>query len=375
MITHYKEIINERKNWEKGYFNLARYLDNILSAHPEVEQFFKYVPQILLNYRRGLMFGHLYIHQSLPRMLTLWFFYGKTLPEYFEEKKPKKKSNNENINSPRAIFDSMNEQMKKALEKLPSYQFLTSFPQLISRICHETKEVVEILDKIIIKVLSDYMQQALWAMISLSKSNNEIRKTTTESIFKTACSKNKPLSTLLNSFKNFANLIVDISNEKKKEEISRLLFRLDKELKSSKHQTSPVVPTLKSLTPVLTASGRHENNHKIFSDLSQICIIGMSTTCEVMKTLAAPKKIQCMGSGFYFYFYFCFYFCFYFLFFIFIFIFIFIIYYFYFYFIFLFYFLFFYFIFYLFFYFLFIFLNRRSELHFFGQTKRRFEKG
>lgn len=47
--------------------------------------------------------------------------------------------------------------------------------QLISRICHSTNEVWEILRSIIAKVLLEYPQQGLWTMIALSKSNQRNR--------------------------------------------------------------------------------------------------------------------------------------------------------------------------------------------------------
>lgn len=52
---------------------------------------------------------------------------------------------------------------------------MTAFPQIISRICHKNKIVFQVLESIIITVLTVYPQQALWQMMSVSRSTYKIR--------------------------------------------------------------------------------------------------------------------------------------------------------------------------------------------------------
>jgi len=83
--------------------------------------------------------------------------------------------------------------MKGIIDRLPPYQFLIAFSQLISRICHPNSQVFNhleanwfcvhfsvvvyffiivlyiILQEIILKLLENYAQQALWMMIAVSK--------------------------------------------------------------------------------------------------------------------------------------------------------------------------------------------------------------
>jgi len=50
------------------------------------------------------------------------------------------------------------------------------FPQLMSRLCHLDSQVHAINEKMIIKVLRAYPQQALWGMMASIKSTAPLRK-------------------------------------------------------------------------------------------------------------------------------------------------------------------------------------------------------
>lgn len=54
-------------------------------------------------------------------------------------------------------------------DNLAPYQFLTAFSQLISRVCHSSKEVFTVLMTIVAKVFLAYPQQAMWLMTAVSK--------------------------------------------------------------------------------------------------------------------------------------------------------------------------------------------------------------
>lgn len=54
-------------------------------------------------------------------------------------------------------------------------QFLTAFPQLVSRILHPEPVVAGILYKIISNVIVKYPHQALWPMVGVMRSNRPDR--------------------------------------------------------------------------------------------------------------------------------------------------------------------------------------------------------
>lgn len=67
-------------------------------------------------------------------------------------------------------FTAINKLIKKNIEKLPTYQWLTVLPQLVSRILHSNSTLYEVLERILLKVLMAYPHHAFWAMASGSKS-------------------------------------------------------------------------------------------------------------------------------------------------------------------------------------------------------------
>ena len=76
--------------------------------------------------------------------------------------------------------------MDKARKELPTYQFLTAFPQVISRIGHPKKEVQALLRKIIALVIIDHPQQALWPIVGVMQSNRPDRKMACEMVVQRA---------------------------------------------------------------------------------------------------------------------------------------------------------------------------------------------
>ena len=73
-----------------------------------------------------------------------------------------------------------------ARNDLPAYQFLTAFPQIVSRIGHPNKEIHHLLRKIMALVIQEYPKQALWPTVGVMQSNRAERKTACEEVLKRA---------------------------------------------------------------------------------------------------------------------------------------------------------------------------------------------
>lgn len=103
VISLYTRVRELQPKWEKGYFYMAKYCDEVLGdARKRQEENFElgprlvplatvavgssnlnnerhwwsYVPDILLFYAKGLHRGHKNLFRALPRLLTLWFDFG-----------------------------------------------------------------------------------------------------------------------------------------------------------------------------------------------------------------------------------------------------------------------------------------------------------
>jgi len=103
VISLYTRVRELQPKWEKGYFYIAKYCDEVLGdARKRQEEnselgprpipsatvvvgssnlngekrWWSYLPDVLLFYAKGLHRGHRNLFQALPRLLTLWFDFG-----------------------------------------------------------------------------------------------------------------------------------------------------------------------------------------------------------------------------------------------------------------------------------------------------------
>ncbi|KAM3215295.1 hypothetical protein ACQJBY_067339 [Aegilops geniculata] len=101
--TLYSRVTELRPKWEKGFFCMAKFLDDLLvdarkrqedkkftggvgsvtpgsagsaSAPAKERPWWELVPTVLLCYAKGLHKGHKNLFQALPRLLTVWFEFG-----------------------------------------------------------------------------------------------------------------------------------------------------------------------------------------------------------------------------------------------------------------------------------------------------------
>ncbi|KAK6159613.1 hypothetical protein DH2020_006927 [Rehmannia glutinosa] len=103
VINLYSRVKELQPKWEKGFFYMAKYCDEVLvdarkrqedSTEQSVRvmpsnlavvastnvsserRWWTYLPDVLLFYAKGLHRGHKNLFQALPRLLTLWFDFG-----------------------------------------------------------------------------------------------------------------------------------------------------------------------------------------------------------------------------------------------------------------------------------------------------------
>jgi serine/threonine-protein kinase ATR len=232
VITLYNKAIHFQPKWEKAHFLLGKYYDELLAAEsnrsrfgtlhskqqqqqqPEFDQrgrplppsskskvnvigaspdvVSKFLGAILKSYGSSLTHGHKYLFQSMPRILTLWFEHsenhwdGTLIPTTqiggggglsF------KPSIGSSLSKSTAVPNSLPEKFSQChsflcdlTKTLPAYQWLTAFPQIISRLTHKLAPVYAFIKDIILKVFADYPQQALWLLAPVNKSVDAARR-------------------------------------------------------------------------------------------------------------------------------------------------------------------------------------------------------
>ncbi|KAJ1436334.1 Zinc finger C2H2-type [Sesbania bispinosa] len=318
VINLYTRVRELQPKWEKGFFYMAKYCDEVLGdARKRQEENFElgprlvpsrtasvgssnfngerrwwsYVPDVLLFYAKGLHRGHKNLFRALPRLLTLWFDFGSV---YLRSG-----SSNKDLKN---VHDKVMSIVRGCLKDLPTYHWLTVLPQLVSRICHQNGEIVRLVKLIITSVLHQYPQQGLWIMAAVSKSTVRSRREAAAEIIQAARKDFSPGSNEINLFIQFASLIDHLIKLCFHASQSRAkTINLSTEFSALKRMMplGIIMPIQQSLTVNLpTYDGNLSNSHmsNIFSATDLPTISGIADEAEVLSSLQRPKKIILLGS-------------------------------------------------------------------------------
>ncbi len=133
-----------------------------------------------------MIHGSKYIYQTLPRILTLWMDLGEEVILEEKEKQKTEQSTKYLAAKKEALHFLNTKCMKKLIDSVPPFYFVTAFSQLVSRIGHPNPSVYALLESMILNVLVHFPQQALWHMSSVSKSTKESRSSRCLTIFSKA---------------------------------------------------------------------------------------------------------------------------------------------------------------------------------------------
>ncbi|KAL2915491.1 hypothetical protein HK105_204892 [Polyrhizophydium stewartii] len=284
IISEYQSISKEQPQWEKVFFHLGRYYDRLRESEAQKLPIQKAKGQQAANqmvvlwhlcckqYWKALSHGTKHIYQTMPRLLTLWLDFGTAVLEPPIDEKLVER------------FNALNLQMRKLSTSLPTYQFLTAMPQLVSRICHKNQQVQQVIDTIILGVLGVYPQQTLWHLMSVSKSTVKSRARRVLSIF----SKLKEANKLTDQLLHLCNFAIprDVS-----------IMSMSKDFKTLHRMTDldMIIPLQSSMTVNLPTSSQTLTSHKPFPrDLPTIA--RFHDQIEVMSSLQRPRKITIQGS-------------------------------------------------------------------------------
>lgn len=187
--------------------------------------------------------------------------------------------------------------MRGCLKDLPTYQWLTVLPQLVSRICHQNDEVVRLVKIIITSVLRQYPQQALWVMAAVSKSTVPSRREAAAEIIQAARKGSSQSNGGSSVFVQFASLIDHLiklcfhSGQPKARTINILT---DFSALKRMMPVDIIMPLQQSLTvnlPTCDSSMTGKNPFGIFAGADIPTISGIGDEAEILSSLQRPKKV------------------------------------------------------------------------------------
>nr|XP_031859926.1 uncharacterized protein CI109_004533 [Kwoniella shandongensis]KAA5526998.1 hypothetical protein CI109_004533 [Kwoniella shandongensis] len=281
IINRYQQAILLYENLESPYYHLGHYYDSMTGSPEQMATFHYYT---CFNYVLALQHGVKYIYQTMPRMLTIWLDLG-------ESKELKK-------------HDAMGAQLTKitnlvdrSRKTLPPYQFLTAFPQIISRILHPHGEVGIVLKKIVAGVIRTYPQQALWPTVGVMQSKRADRKKACLSVLSRAQANDNGVAMMVKDANVLSSALLKFTDdqvEDKRKEFSlkdRFPYLSPSELK----RTRMILPLQDALTCSLPTTSETIKSHNPFPT-APVEIAGFDDRVEVMQSLQKPKKLVFIGT-------------------------------------------------------------------------------
>ncbi|KAJ3496050.1 hypothetical protein NLG97_g2953 [Lecanicillium saksenae] len=306
----YQQPPKTHSMWEKGHYYLGRHYKKILESEQPLkvdDQSDNYVTGeiarlVIENYLRSLNFGTKYLYQTLPRILTLWLDLGAQVDRAPEGKmslsRELHKRRVEQLNLLHAFLD-------KYIKRLPAYIFYSALPQIVARIAHHNVNVFERLTHIIIKVVQNYPQQALWSVIgAMTTKQAGERRTRGTQILQTLRSTSRKvegssydLKQLLRYAEKLAEQLLLACTNGDFHGNKTVHASLTRDLRFN-HKCTPcplVVPVEGTLTAALPTASENFKNHRPFSR-DVVTIDCFLDDVLVLSSLAKPRRLTARGS-------------------------------------------------------------------------------
>ncbi|XP_059610309.1 serine/threonine-protein kinase ATR-like [Phlebotomus argentipes] len=288
-IGYFREAVEAFPESEKTLVHYAQFLDKIFNSLPEEQQIAMKGTDLLRNimtlYGKSLQFGCNYLFQSMPRLLSIWLDYT-ALP----------------VGCDKRVSKQLTELALKFSDTLPSYMFFTAFSQLVSRICHPSTDVYQVLRTILIKLIHDYPQQSLWMILSVLKSSYPSRSRRCIELLNDQRLREQPMQRLICDFNKLAEKLIELTNKAipshmKDPKVSNLVPQLA-QMFNEPNFSRIVIPAQKFMQPELPSTSERDAasaNHNAFPR-RMYYIQSMRNSMVVLRSMQKPRKVVLLAD-------------------------------------------------------------------------------
>jgi len=262
---------------------------------------------VIENYLRSLAFGAKYIYQTLPRILTLWLEFGNDVDRPLDPKYGNEESFRTHVVSQRKkLFGAVSSQIKKYIDRLPSFVFYTAFAQIVARICHTNQTIYGHLVDIIAKVVATHPQQALWTLLAVVKSSAKERSHRGAACMTKIMDNAKKLKNeaagsevrlLINQGQRLSDQLLQVCEGEIQGKATNISITKDLRFNLKTAPCRLVIPlesTLMASLPTVT-DNVNIKTHKAFTK-DTITISTLLDDVLVLNSLQRPRKISIRGS-------------------------------------------------------------------------------
>ena len=315
IIKQYQTAVDFHNRSDKGHYYLGKHYNKLLESEKAKEpakqaQTFingEMAKLVIDNYLRSLAMGAKYIHQTLPRILTLWLELGSDVEHPVDPKYGNDVTFRNHVESQRKkMFGAVMSSMRKYIDRLPPFVFYTAFAQIVARICHKNETVYASLVEIVAKVVTNHPQQALWTLLAMMKSTTTAQRAQ-RGVFCSAKvlenAKRLGSDTARAEIKNMMNQGQKLSDQLLKVcegEIGygKNVISLRNDLGFNHAICAPcrlVIPLESTLLANLPTVTDNMKTHKPFSK-DTVTITVFLDDAQILQSLIKPKRISIRGS-------------------------------------------------------------------------------
>ncbi|KAG6454519.1 hypothetical protein O3G_MSEX008741 [Manduca sexta] len=286
-IGYYKESVEVFNQWEKSLVCLGAYYEKVSSGDAAASSNDMWSRRLhaLNSYGKALQYGHKYLYQSMPRMLSIWLDVEVTSSD----------------TSVHTVLAKMTEIIQTYSERLPLYLYLTAFSQIVSRICHPVKEVYQQLKAIIVKLILAYPQHTLWMMMSVMKSSYPQRIQRCSKALADPRLQQPAICKLIHHFTTLAEKLIELCNKPiagnaSTTTVSSLVRSLPRLLESDdfSHIMMPFQEFCKIVLP--SKAARQERFDFNIPTQPPVYITGIKEHISILPSLQKPRKVTLTGS-------------------------------------------------------------------------------
>lgn len=300
VIQHYKNLLKSDPNNERGCYLLGSYYDEVFRSSlrqgrlDSIEddsrkqssklsaQHLRFLHPIIKHYVKAALFGHEYIYQCLPRVVSLWVSYSEAWSKYVNDS-----------GSSRGLEITIH----GLYANLQVYKWFAVLPQCVSLLGANGELGYEFIHSVLFKVLLDFPRETVWTVGVVSLFNNPMRRSRAIRVIDTVKSQASPgsidaLNQALGLFEDLARLC---SFKLTPKTTTTTLKKLCPQI-ATRSPYNVLIPTQSSLSPCFPLdSNVKASEFRAFSD-DQVTIEAFDETVEVLRSKERPKKIQILGS-------------------------------------------------------------------------------
>ncbi|KAF9435330.1 serine/threonine-protein kinase M1 [Entomortierella beljakovae] len=297
ILEGYRQATVECERWEKGYYIVGQYYLKLYDNSRRTRTRIPTLPHLTNACRlfgKALTLGPKYLYQALPRLLTFWLELGN-------QALLGRSSSNSSIQSNAAIeFQHVNKLMENLAGFLPEYMFLSAFPQIISRMCHKNPDAFAVLQHIIVNVVLAFPDQAIWQMVSVSRSIVQERKRVCNQILDSIHHRQLIGHAIIDQIKEALDLcdnLITLCMSAVPEKVEKLSLQkhFPKVFSQLRQNYKITVPCQRTLWPTIPESSATMATHQPFED-NLPKINSFLDEVDVMASLQKPRKITIIGS-------------------------------------------------------------------------------